>query len=173
MYAGTPRETISAYLDPTADAADPVKRDSAVKIVSMRASAGEVASGGTITVMLEGTVQPYWTGTREALMLRVTSVESGATVFSTNTALCGLALPYAGEFTLEVDLQLNVPANVYTVQSLVWDTLTSREVHPGLRTQLRVLESTAFAGSVQMNPRLRLRAGIERAAPLGDAAPVA
>ena len=173
MYEGTPRDTISAYLDPTADAADPIKGDSAAKIVSMRVSAGEVASGGTITVMLEGTVQPHWTGTREALMLRVTSVESGVTVFSTNTALCGMALPYTGAFTLEVDLQLNVPANVYTVQSLVWDTLTSREVHPGLRTQLRVLESTAFAGSVQMNPRLRLRAGIERATPLGDAAPVA
>jgi lipopolysaccharide transport system ATP-binding protein len=173
MYEGTPRDTISAYLDPTADAADPIKGDSAAKIVSMRVSEGEVASGGTITVMLEGTVQPHWTGTREALMLRVTSVESGVTVFSTNTALCEMALPYAGAFTLEVDLQLNVPANVYTVQSLVWDTLTSREVHPGLRTQLRVLESTAFAGSVQMNPRLRLRAGIERATPLGDAAPVA
>ena len=173
MYEGTPRETISAYLDPTAEAADPIKGDSAAKIVSMRVSAEDVASGGTITVLLEGTVQPHWTGTREALMLRVTSVESGATVFSTNTALCGMALPYAGAFTLEVDLQLNVPANVYMVQSLVWDTLTSREVNPGLRTQLRVSESVAFAGLVQMNPRLRLRAGIEHAAPHGDATPVA
>jgi ABC-type polysaccharide/polyol phosphate transport system ATPase subunit len=174
IYAGTPGETIAAYLDPTANAADPIRGDSAVKILSMRVSTGgEVASGGDITVILEGTVQPHWTGTREALMLRVTSIESGATVFSTNTALCGVALPYAGAFSLEVDLQLNVPANVYTIQSLVWDTLTSREVHPGLRTQLRVSESVAFAGSVQMNPRLRLRVGSGRGAQLGDAAPVA
>jgi hypothetical protein len=66
-----------------------------------------------------------------------------------------------------------VPANVYTIQSLVLDTLTSREVYPGPSAQVNVGEGIAFVGSVQMNPRLRMREGEDAAAPSDDAAPVA
>jgi len=106
------------------------------------------------------------------VMLRVASVETGITVFSTDTALNGIALPYSGAFTLEVDLQLNVPSSVYTIQSLVWDTLTSREVFPGPSAQVNVAEGLAFVGSVQMNPRLRLQHGEGAAAPSGDVTPL-
>ncbi|MBK5187293.1 MAG: ABC transporter ATP-binding protein [Gemmatimonadaceae bacterium] len=174
VHSGTPGETIAAYVGTTASTADAIAGDSAVKIASMVVSdSSAVASGGMLTVTLEGTVQPHWTGTREAVMLRVTSVETGLIVFSTNTALCGVPLPWGGPFTLEVDLQLNVPANVYTIQSLVWDTLTTREVYPGPNAQVRVVESTSFIGPVQMNPRFRLREGENALPPVGDAAPVA
>jgi ABC-type polysaccharide/polyol phosphate transport system ATPase subunit len=174
VHSGVPGETIAAYVGTTTSTADPVAQDSAVKIASMGVSgSGVVPSGGTLTVTVTGTVQPHWTGTREAVMFRVTSVESGQVIFSTNTALGGLALPHGGPFTLEVDLQLNVPANVYTVHSLVWDTLTSREVFPGPNAQVRVVESSAFVGSVQMNPHFRLREGEGATPPVGDAAPVA
>jgi hypothetical protein len=93
-------------------------------------------------------------------------------VFSTDTALNGLALPHAGPFTLEVDLQLNVPANVYTIQSLVLDTLTSREAFPGPSAQVNVGPGLAFVGSVQMNPRLRLQEGERAAAEGSNVSPV-
>ncbi|MEP7088234.1 MAG: ABC transporter ATP-binding protein [Gemmatimonadota bacterium] len=174
VHTGTPAATIAAYVGTTSSTADPIAGDAATTIVSMAMSGSASApSGGPVTVTITGTVKPHWTGTREALMLRVISVESGLMVFSTSTALNGVPLPYAGPFTLEVDLQLNVPANVYTIQSLVWDTLTSREVYPGPTAQVRVVESAAFVGTVQMNPHFRLREG-EHDPPLrGAAAPIA
>jgi hypothetical protein len=93
-------------------------------------------------------------------------------VFSTDTALNGIALPRGGPFTLEVDLQLNVPANVYTIQSLVLDTLDSREVFPGPTAQVNVGEGLAFVGSVQMNPRLRLQEGDGASAQSGNVSPL-
>ena len=172
VHSGTPSEAIAAYVGNTSSTADAIAGDSATRIESMflRAPA-EVTSGGVVTVVIIGTVRPHWTGTRESVMLRVASVETGITVFSTDTALNGIALPYSGAFTLEVDLQLNVPSNVYTIQSLVWDTLTSREVFPGPSAQVKVAEGLAFVGSVQMNPRLRLEQGESAAAPT-DATPL-
>jgi ABC-type polysaccharide/polyol phosphate transport system ATPase subunit len=173
VHSGTPRETIAAYVGTTSSTADAITGDSATRIASMFVNGpAEVPSGGVITVMISGTVRPHWTGTRESVMLRVSSVETGTTVFSTDTALSGIALPFGGAFTLEVELQLNVPANVYTIQSLVMDTLTSREVFPGPSAQVNVGEGIAFVGSVQMNPRLRMREGDGAAAPSDDTAPV-
>ena len=160
VHSGTPGETIAFYVKTTTSTADAIAGDSATRIESMIVDApGEVPSGGTITVTITGSVRPHWTGTRESVVLRVASVETGTMVFSTDTALNGIALPYAGPFTLRVDLQLNVPANVYTIESLVLDTLTSREVFPGPSAQVNVGRGIAFTGSVQMNPRLRLEEG--------------
>ncbi|HMA02185.1 MAG TPA: ABC transporter ATP-binding protein [Gemmatimonadaceae bacterium] len=173
VHSGTPGDTIAAYVGNTSSTADAIAGDSATRIESMRLRApAEVPSGSVITVVITGTVRPHWTGTRESVMLRVASVESGITVFSTDTALNGIALPYSGAFTLEIDLQLNVPSNVYTIQSLVWDTLTSREVFPGPSAQVNVAEGLAFVGSVQMNPRLRLEHGESAAAPTDDVTPL-
>jgi ABC-type polysaccharide/polyol phosphate transport system ATPase subunit len=165
VHSGPPGETIASYVKTTTSTAAAIAGDAATRIESMIIDApGEVPSGGTLTVTITGTVRPYWTGTRESVVLRVASVETGAMVFSTDTALNGIALPYAGPFTLQIELQLNVPANVYTIESLVLDTLTTREVFPGPSAQVNVGPGIAFVGSVQMNPRLRLEEG-ERAAP--------
>lgn len=168
-YAGTPRETIAVYVNNPSSTVAPIASDSAVRIESMRvAGSHEVPSGTAMAVTLEGTVRPHWTGTREAISLSVSVVETGEVVYSTNTALCGVTLPYAGAFELDVVLQMNVPANLYTIRSLVWDQVTCREVFPGPSMQVSVSESTAFSGTVQMNPRLIVRAvaGDERA-PVG------
>ena len=174
VHSGTPGETIASYLNTTTSTADAIASDSATRIESMVVHAPrEVPSGGTITVTITGTVRPHWTGTRESVLLRVASVETGTMVFSTDTALNGIALPHAGPFTLEVDLQLNVPANVYTLQSVVLDTLTSREVFPGPSAQVNVGAGIAFVGTVQMNPRLRLHEGESAGAAGGNVSPVA
>jgi ABC-type polysaccharide/polyol phosphate transport system ATPase subunit len=174
VHSGTAAETIASYVSTTTSTADAIAGDSAARIEAMFVDApGEVPSGGVITVTITGTVRPNWTGTRESVVLRVASVETGAMVFSTGTALNGIALPHAGRFTLQVELQLNVPANVYTIQSLVLDTLTSREVFPGPSAQVNVGPGIAFAGSVQMNPRLRLHEGESAGAEGGSVSPVA
>jgi ABC-type glutathione transport system ATPase component len=173
VHSGTPGETIASYVKTTTSTADAIASDSATRIESMVVNApGEVPSGGTITVTITGTVRPNWTGTRESVVVRIASVETGTMVFSTGTALNGIALPHAGPFTLQVELQLNVPANVYTIESLVLDTLTSREVFPGPSAQVNVCEGIAFVGSVQMNPRLHLREGEGAAVEGSNVSPV-
>ena len=173
VHSGTPGETIAFYVKTTTSTADAIASDSATRIESMIVDAqGEVPSGGTITVTITGSVRPHWTGRRESVVLRVASVETGTMVFSTDTALNGIALPHAGPFTLRVDLQLNVPANVYTIESLVLDTLTSREVFPGPSAQVNVGRGIAFTGSVQMNPHLRLEEGDGALAERTNASPV-
>jgi lipopolysaccharide transport system ATP-binding protein len=168
VHSGTARDTIAAYVGTTSSTADAIAGDAATRIATMSvAGPAEVPSGSLVTVVIAGTVRPYWTGRRESVVLRVFSVESGTAVFSTDTALCGLALPSSGPFTLEFDLQLNVPANTYTIQSMVLDTLTSREVYPGPNAQVSVGDGPPFVGSVQMNARLRLRSG-EGAIASGD-----
>ncbi len=173
VHSGTAAETIASYVGTTSSTADAIASDSAARIESMFVDArDEVPSGGMITVTITGTVRPNWTGRRESVVLRVASVETGAMVFSTDTALNGIALPHSGPFTLQVDLQLNVPANVYTIQSLVVDTLTSREVFPGPSAQVHVGQGIAFVGAVQMNPRLRLQEGESAAAEGSNISPV-
>jgi hypothetical protein len=61
---------------------------------------------------------------------------------------------------------------VYTIESLVLDTLTSREVFPGPNAQVNVGQGIAFTGSVQMNPRLQLREGEHAAAEGSNVSPV-
>ncbi|HXT48194.1 MAG TPA: hypothetical protein VN717_06110, partial [Gemmatimonadaceae bacterium] len=63
-----------------------------------------------------------------------------------------------GAFALDLVLQMNVPPNFYSIRSLVWDQLTSREVFPGPSAQVSVVPGTAFSGTVQMNPTLTVRA---------------
>jgi ABC-type polysaccharide/polyol phosphate transport system ATPase subunit len=173
VHSGTPGETIAFYVKTTTSTADAIASDSATRIESMIVDAqGDLPSGGTITVTITGSVRPHGTGRRESVVLRVASVETGTMVFSTDTALNGIALPHAGPFTLRVDLQLNVPANVYTIESLVLDTLTSREVFPGPSAQVNVGRGIAFTGSVQMNPHLRLEEGDGALAERTNASPV-
>jgi hypothetical protein len=66
-------------------------------------------------------------------------------------------LPREGDFVLDVMLQMNVPVNVYTIRARIWDVEKNRECFPGPAAQVRVVESAAFFGPVQMNPRLQLR----------------
>lgn len=159
VHSGSPRDTIAAYVDSPASSADPIVGDSAIRIESMRVvGSPAIASGSGVSVTLEGTVRPHSTGTREAISLSVSLVETGEVVYSTNTALCGVQLPYGGSFALDLVLQMNVPPNFYSIRSLVWDQLTSREVFPGPSAQVSVVPGTAFSGTVQMNPTLTVRA---------------
>jgi homopolymeric O-antigen transport system ATP-binding protein len=160
LHVGPPGETIGVYLGTTASLERPATSDASIVIDSLQVNGVEsVPSGSDVTVTLHGTVRDGVAAAHQAVHLRVHSAQTIEPVFSTNTKLCGVQLPGEGAFALDVKLQMNVPPMVYTIHARIWDTLTEREVHPGPRTQVMVTESAAFFGTVQMNPRLRLRTG--------------
>jgi ABC-type polysaccharide/polyol phosphate transport system ATPase subunit len=172
LHVGPPGEAIGVYLGTTASLERPGRGDASIVIDSLDVNGVEsVPSGGDVTLTVRGTVRDGRAAAHQAVHLRVYSAQTVEPVFSTNTKLCGVQLPSEGAFALDVKLQMNVPPMVYTIHARIWDTLTERDVHPGPRIQLLVTESAAFFGTVQLNPRLRLRTGASAAAdpPAGPA----
>lgn len=169
QHVGPPGETVAVYMNSTASLERPARSDASVVIHSLHLNgAEEVPSGTDVTVTVHGVVRNAEDAAHRAVHLRVHSAESVEPLFSTNTSLCGLRLPTEGPFTLDARLQMNVPPMVYTIRARIWDTLTEREVHPGPAAQLLVTESAAFFGKVQLNARLRLRAGTADDVPSHD-----
>ena len=158
VHIGTPREAIDIYLNSTASLEHPSAEEPPLAIHSVEVEDGaEVPSGCDVNVTVRGSVLAAAEQARYAVSLAVHSPESIEPVFATNTALCGVELPRAGDFALDVTLQMNVPVNVYTIRGRIWDVEKNRECFPGPAAQVRVVERAAFFGPVQMNPRLRLR----------------
>ncbi len=94
----------------------------------------------------------------ESVSLRVRSALTGEVIFETSTLRLGLSLPESGRFSVEAELQMNVPPGMYTLESFVWDRMMERESFAGPRISVEVRGGEEFAGTVQMNPRMRLTA---------------
>jgi hypothetical protein len=71
----------------------------------------------------------------------------------------------AGPFELEIDLQMNLPPGIYLVETVVWDQTREADAARGPSACVEVIEGVGFYGTVQLNPRLRLRSGTEPALP--------
>ena len=84
-------------------------------------------------------------------------VQTGQWIFSTSTGDFGIPLPTSGEFELDFELRLNVPAGIYLAETAVRDRRQARDLLVGPSLMLDVREGTPFWGSVQMSPRLQLR----------------
>jgi lipopolysaccharide transport system ATP-binding protein len=149
---GTPSECISAYVRGGPVAASVVPDDSALVVHGLRTREARVISGAGAAVLVDLTVVDRPLAPREALAVRVRSAESAEIVFSAVVARPGAELPTLGDATLSVELQMNVPPGVYTVEAFVWDTVASRERYAGLVEHLEVDAGAEFTGPVQMNP---------------------
>jgi ABC-type polysaccharide/polyol phosphate transport system ATPase subunit len=156
--AGTPAECIAAYLRTQgeyaghADEACPVRLDG----LTLR-SAPPHESGERIELRLAGEmVAPAPEGVH-SLTLRVKPVQTGQWIFSTSTGDFGIPLPASGEFELDFELRLSVPAGIYLAETAVRDRRQARDLLVGPSLMIDVREGTPFWGSVQMSPRLRLR----------------
>ena len=57
---------------------------------------------------------------------------------------------------------MNVPAGVYSIETVVWDQHRERPVLIGPSVTITVEEGPSFWGSVQLNPRMRLVTAAER-----------
>jgi ABC-type glutathione transport system ATPase component len=159
---GTPRECIAQYLDGIAEVRPAAPGESAVRIDALKPAEDFACSGAPLDITLECTVRPGGWTDAEAVSLRIRSPQTGEILFTTSTLRLGVKLPETGQFELAFELQLNVPAGVYVIESFVWDRIMERESFAGPRRHLEVRGGDDFEGPVQMNPRVNVRSGDSR-----------
>ena len=152
---GTAAECIGAYVQRTSSAAAGTAEGIPLAITGLSiAEDASVPSGGHTRLRIgarcdEGRVY-------EQVGLRVRAMQTGEIVFSTDTHRCRVALPDAGAFTLDVELQMNVQPGMYVVETTLFDTRLERLLAMGPSVCVRVTEGRIFRGAVQMNPSVQL-----------------
>ncbi len=158
LLVGTPAECIAAYvgrMDPGPSSAHETTSDgSPLRLSALRAEGGAVvASGDWLRLRLEAHAEripdPAW-----MLVIRVRSSATGEAVFTTTTARCGIRLERSGCLRLAVELQMNVPAGLYLVETEARDFLQQCSLGAGPWLAITVDEGGNFIGSIQMNPRI-------------------
>ncbi|MDQ3696891.1 MAG: polysaccharide ABC transporter ATP-binding protein [Gemmatimonadota bacterium] len=163
---GTPQECITAYLHGLTPPAEAVTGEGAVRIESIEIVGGEsVRSGKFVVARLYCAVRSDAWVQPETIVLRVRSAQTGECVFETSSDRLGTALPAGGTFELHAELQLNVPAGVYVLESAVWDRQVGRSSFTGPVAYVDVRGGEEFGGAVQMNPRLTLAMTADVVAP--------
>ena len=155
---GTPTECIAAYVRSGAAAAALVPDDVALRVHRLRLAPPSVRSGARASAVVDLEVLDRPLAHREALAVRVRSVASAEVLYSAVVARPGGELPAVGEATVTVDLQLNVPAGIYTLEAFVWDLVEGRERYAGVVEHVEVDAAAEFQGPVQMNARVRTTA---------------
>jgi hypothetical protein len=60
-----------------------------------------------------------------------------------------------GGFELGVELQMNVSPGIYVIQAFVWNRRIDRALGAGPTVTLQVSGGPTFAGTVQLNARMR------------------
>lgn len=157
--AGTPEECIAHYASGVAHDeggdADASVRLTGIEILTPL----PVSSGTRLRYRVRGVVDASAASTRERydpFQVRVRSARSGKIIFSTLGTNCGLSCPPPGEFEAEIELQMNVGAGIYLVETVVHDTARRRDLARGPVAHVRVAASTTFNGVVQMNPSMRV-----------------
>jgi ABC-type polysaccharide/polyol phosphate transport system ATPase subunit len=157
VRTGTPAECIETYLQNewTSDPAGGGTLATTIESIEMVRTGEPPRSGGSARFRLRGSVDSSKGGPRSCAV-RVREMNTGKSLFAISTRECGVELPEDGPFEVEIELQFNVPAGVVAVETAVWDRATHRDVARGPSATLQLMEGMKFAGSVHMQPRMRL-----------------
>ena len=152
VASGTPDECIAAYL--AADsrpAGTDDGRPFAISAISL-APGSSVASGDRVTVRVHGVASRRDPGCETTVGVRVRALPSEESVFATHATACGLTLPAAGEFEVEVALDMNVGPGLYRVEAMIGEPVLGRDWARGPSALLRVARHESAYGRVYMNP---------------------
>jgi ABC-type polysaccharide/polyol phosphate transport system ATPase subunit len=152
---GTPQECIAAYVmggartSGAADASHPLSLER-VDLLARQ----PVESGSRMALALSGRVTPPGPASHEVIEVRLRAMETGQLVYATSTDRCGAELPRTGPFSLEVQLQMNVPPGLYAVETAVYSQRAQRVTAQGPFATVEVREGPTFWGAVQLNARM-------------------
>lgn len=158
-YRGSPAECISAYISRQTVSEAPADADSPLRIDDVELlSSKSVPSGERIELRIAASHSRSRHMDTDALGIgvRVRELKGGRPVFTHGTDQHGIELPESGEFELQMELQMNLPATIYGIETVVWNRTRSEEEVKGPSVTIQVEESTPFIGTVQLNPRVQL-----------------
>ena len=152
--AGSPEECIAEYVLKPAKAGDTSSRDGCpVRIHRLTVdSDSPVISGERAHFRLTGEADEGSDGRYDPYNLSVRSAQTGKLLFRVQGSHLGLPCPSNGPFETQFDLQMNVPAGIYAVESWVRET-SSGQISHGPSIYVQVGNGPSFEGSVQMNVR--------------------
>jgi ABC-type polysaccharide/polyol phosphate transport system ATPase subunit len=159
-HEGTAGECIAKYVMSTeqhagvADASAPARIDEVRLLDEL-----PVVSGGRLRYLVRGHVRADVEPRFDPFHVRVRSTDMGQVIFETSGQNCGLSWPGPGDFECEVELQINAPPGIYTLETAVFDGRLVYETSTGPALHLQVVEGAVFSGHVQMNARMRLAGG--------------
>jgi lipopolysaccharide transport system ATP-binding protein len=157
VHAGTPTECVAAYLRTAGGAVVESNGQHPFRLESLiLESDPPLRSGSRARLRLAGHVSGLNPNSSDTVGLRVRAVQTGQVLYATSTQDWQIAVPADGDFELEIDLQVNVPAGIYSFESHVYDAKLRKDVLVGPSHVMQVLPGAPFWGSVQMNSRMRL-----------------
>jgi hypothetical protein len=110
-----------------------------------------VQSGERLRLRVEGRISVPIPSNVDALRIRVRSLRTGTGLYITGSRQQGTPLTEVGPFSIEVDLQANLPPGSYLVEIMAQDLLTMKEISSAPPIGFRVMDATTFGGSVQLN----------------------
>jgi len=155
VCAGTAAECVARYVSegtpPSEDADAPIR---------LSGIAGpfpsQVAPGDRVRLHVQGTVLRAADGARPTVGVRVRMLPREELLFVAHSAGCGVQLPDAGPFELEIELEMNVGPGSYRAQAAAWDLRDLREIARGPSTLIGVGAHASASGTVFASPRMRV-----------------
>jgi lipopolysaccharide transport system ATP-binding protein len=156
---GTPAECVATYvLGASLDHRSGASTDCPVELDSIELThPGPVRSGDWLQLRVRGRITRPFTDDLEHVGLRIRALHTGEAVFATSSKHCRLELPAVGPFTVDTELQANVPPGSYVAETSVWDPRRSRDAYIGPVARIDVVEGQSFWGPIQMNARMAVR----------------
>lgn len=155
--AGTPEACIAEYVLKPAMASDAGNDDCPVRIERLHVESDlPVVSGQHVRLRLNGVAGEQAEGRFDPYTIYVRSAQTGKLVFGVHGTNLGMAAPVDGPFEAELELQLNVPAGIYAIETVVRDIASGKRSGRGPVVYVQVADSDRFEGTVQMNPRFRV-----------------
>ncbi|MGH7629361.1 MAG: ABC transporter ATP-binding protein [Gemmatimonadales bacterium] len=156
---GLPAECIAQYvLGASLDSRSDTSTDCPVELHTVELpNPGPVRSGEWLQLRVRGRITRPVTEDLEHVGLRIRALHTGEAVFATSSKHCRLQLPEVGPFTVDTELQVNVPPGSYVAETAVWDPRHAREAFTGPVIRIDVMEGPSFWGPVQMNARMAVR----------------
>jgi lipopolysaccharide transport system ATP-binding protein len=112
---------------------------------------GAVYSGEPLSVMIKGESSKTTFPQTWQMAFRVINANSGAGVYSVLSTWRDIPMPSCEAFSYRLDLQMNLEAGNYFIESLVWNTEQNEDVLTGPRVNVEVLQRSMYYGTAQLN----------------------
>ncbi|MEO8449058.1 MAG: ABC transporter ATP-binding protein [Gemmatimonadota bacterium] len=155
---GTPAECISQYVQEVSQTV--ASEDMAglpVRITALNlATTAPVKSGEPFAFSIEGAVHDAAAAERLTVAIRVSAANTGQLVYAVGTGRMGITFTEEGPFRLAWRLDSNVPAGIYSIETMVYDSQQNRRLAAGPSAYMRVEDPIGFSGPVQLSAEARL-----------------
>ena len=154
IEAGTPSDCVDAYVRRQAFS----EADSGgclLRLESLVPISAEIVTTGSFAALeLRGVIPDGYQPNTEEIILRARALETGQILFAIGKETFAPLLPPRGPFAIEVELQMNVQAGLYLIESQVRSQTRTQYVGAGPQTHIRVTSGQPFYGLIQMNARV-------------------